>query len=216
MNLFKLRITRDLLGTQATEPARAEPTRRTLRARNQGIRLAPAPLSGPTFIHLSGDASLLPGRLFGQDGQRRQDLLIRRRSSARDPTRPGLPCDRKALLLRGSRPLNFAVSRHNRRVPVSFPTRPDSGLPARRDLSDRIPYRERVHGRSRAGDAWDTYLLLWSAIERYASLRWGFGGGPMQRINNLVHEPAFGCALERHATPGRVVSRADNPCTETG
>jgi gamma-glutamylcyclotransferase (GGCT)/AIG2-like uncharacterized protein YtfP len=55
------------------------------------------------------------------------------------------------------------------------------------------------------------YLLLWSAIERYASLRWGFGGGPAQRVKKLAREPAFVQALQQHAQPGRVVYRADNP-----
>jgi gamma-glutamylcyclotransferase (GGCT)/AIG2-like uncharacterized protein YtfP len=55
------------------------------------------------------------------------------------------------------------------------------------------------------------YLLLWSAIERYASLRWGFGGGPVQRVKKLAREPAFVRALQEHAAPGRVVYRADNP-----
>jgi hypothetical protein len=55
------------------------------------------------------------------------------------------------------------------------------------------------------------YLLLWSAIERYASLRWGFAGGPVQRVRNLAREPAFSRALREHAQPGRVVYRADNP-----
>jgi gamma-glutamylcyclotransferase (GGCT)/AIG2-like uncharacterized protein YtfP len=55
------------------------------------------------------------------------------------------------------------------------------------------------------------YLLLWSAIERYASLRWGFGGGPAQRVKRLARDPAFVQALQRHAQPGRVVYRADNP-----
>jgi gamma-glutamylcyclotransferase (GGCT)/AIG2-like uncharacterized protein YtfP len=55
------------------------------------------------------------------------------------------------------------------------------------------------------------YLLLWSAIERYASLRWGFGGGPVQRVKKLAREPVFVRALQRHAERGRIVYRADNP-----
>jgi hypothetical protein len=55
------------------------------------------------------------------------------------------------------------------------------------------------------------YLLLWSAIERFASLRWGFADGPTQRVMNLASEPAFAIALKKHATSGRVVYRADKP-----
>jgi hypothetical protein len=54
------------------------------------------------------------------------------------------------------------------------------------------------------------YLLLWSAIERYASLRWGFGGGPAQRVKKLAREPAFVRALQQHAEPGALFYRADN------
>jgi hypothetical protein len=55
------------------------------------------------------------------------------------------------------------------------------------------------------------YLLLWSAIERYCSLRWGFRGGPVQRVRRLADEPLFVRALEEHAQPGRIVYRADDP-----
>lgn len=55
------------------------------------------------------------------------------------------------------------------------------------------------------------YLLLWSAIERYTSLRWGFGGGPSERVRNLERDPVFARALREHAEPGRTVYRADNP-----
>jgi gamma-glutamylcyclotransferase (GGCT)/AIG2-like uncharacterized protein YtfP len=47
------------------------------------------------------------------------------------------------------------------------------------------------------------YLLLWSAIERYASLRWGFGGGPVQRVKKLARDPAFVRARARTARRGR-------------
>jgi hypothetical protein len=55
------------------------------------------------------------------------------------------------------------------------------------------------------------YLLLWSAIERYASLRWGFDGGVMQRVGRVAREASFAQALTAHATPGRMVYRADDP-----
>ena len=55
------------------------------------------------------------------------------------------------------------------------------------------------------------YLLLWSAIERYACLRWGFAGGPVQRVKRLAQEEAFVRGLREHSQVGRVVYRADDP-----
>jgi hypothetical protein len=55
------------------------------------------------------------------------------------------------------------------------------------------------------------YLLLWTAIERYCTLRWGFGSDPVQRVKMLAHEPVFAAALKRHVRERRTVYRADKP-----
>ena len=56
------------------------------------------------------------------------------------------------------------------------------------------------------------YLLLWSSIERYTSLRYGLGGDVMRHIRQLADEPRFGEALREHVQePGRCVYRADRP-----
>jgi hypothetical protein len=55
------------------------------------------------------------------------------------------------------------------------------------------------------------YLLLWTSIERYCTLRWGFGLGPAQRVKRLASEPAFVSALRRHVGEERTVFRADKP-----
>lgn len=56
------------------------------------------------------------------------------------------------------------------------------------------------------------YLLLWAAIERYATLRWGFQrDGVWQRVKQLAQEPAFISALQRSVTEPRTVRRADDP-----
>lgn len=76
------------------------------------------------------------------------------------------------------------------------------------------PFRARPEGREEIRSFFRyqmAYLLLWSAIERYSSLRWGFRGGPVQRVKNLAQEPAFVRALQEYAQPGRVVHRADDP-----
>jgi hypothetical protein len=55
------------------------------------------------------------------------------------------------------------------------------------------------------------YLLLWTAIERYCTLRWGFGADPVQRVKMLAREPVFAAALKRHIRQPRTVYRADKP-----
>lgn len=55
------------------------------------------------------------------------------------------------------------------------------------------------------------YLLLWSAIERYASLRYSLAGGPMKKILRISEEPAFICALREAQPEPRIVYRADRP-----
>jgi gamma-glutamylcyclotransferase (GGCT)/AIG2-like uncharacterized protein YtfP len=56
------------------------------------------------------------------------------------------------------------------------------------------------------------YLLLWSSIERYASLRWGFGGQNVtKRVERLAEEPAFRNALAEVVKQERRVRRTDDP-----
>jgi hypothetical protein len=62
---------------------------------------------------------------------------------------------------------------------------------------------EKMHERSVRANA--------TAKHVHASLRWGFGGGPVHRVKHLAHEPAFVRALQKHAQPGREVHRADDP-----
>jgi hypothetical protein len=54
------------------------------------------------------------------------------------------------------------------------------------------------------------YLLLWSSIERYASLRYGFGDEPMPKIKQLATETAFITGLSQNVSEKRVVLRADD------
>ena len=56
------------------------------------------------------------------------------------------------------------------------------------------------------------YLLLWSSIERYVSLRWGFGSDDVtKRVERLAAEPAFCEALAKFVKEGRRVRRTDDP-----
>ena len=79
------------------------------------------------------------------------------------------------------------------------------------------------------GFAWDlkplfriemAYMLLWSAIERYCSFRYGLAGDPMNKIKRMADDPAFAAALkealkdqgEQGSTPRDItVFRADRP-----
>lgn len=55
------------------------------------------------------------------------------------------------------------------------------------------------------------YLLLWSAIERYVSLRYHFGESVMAKIKRLADEAAFFEGLKRYVKDKRDVYRADRP-----
>lgn len=55
------------------------------------------------------------------------------------------------------------------------------------------------------------YLLLWSSMERYATLRYCFSGSPMKNILKIGSEPAFRQALAESKLSRRVVFRADDP-----
>ncbi|MDN5851876.1 MAG: hypothetical protein L0K86_03330 [Actinomycetia bacterium] len=53
------------------------------------------------------------------------------------------------------------------------------------------------------------YLLLWSSIERYVSLRYHLGG--IAKVNRLATEQAFGRSLRQHVEGQRWVFRSDEP-----
>jgi hypothetical protein len=55
------------------------------------------------------------------------------------------------------------------------------------------------------------YLLLWSAIERYVSLRYHLAKDVTHKISHLADELAFVTALRSHVSKMRSVQRADNP-----
>lgn len=55
------------------------------------------------------------------------------------------------------------------------------------------------------------YLLLWSSIERYVSLRYHLGDKVMEKISQLAYEPAFAAGLLQHVKEHREVYRADRP-----
>jgi hypothetical protein len=55
------------------------------------------------------------------------------------------------------------------------------------------------------------YLLLWSSIERYVSLRYHLGGEAWKKVEHLAREPAFRSALEATVTKPREIFRADKP-----
>lgn len=55
------------------------------------------------------------------------------------------------------------------------------------------------------------YLLLWSAIERYVSLRYHLGNKVMEKVMNLASESAFSEALRNLQPAPREVYRADKP-----
>jgi hypothetical protein len=55
------------------------------------------------------------------------------------------------------------------------------------------------------------YLLLWSSIERYVSLRYHLGGGATQKVGELAREAAFVTGLRAHVHEKRTVYRADRP-----
>jgi Holliday junction resolvase RusA-like endonuclease len=55
------------------------------------------------------------------------------------------------------------------------------------------------------------YLLLWSSIERYVSLRYHLGDKVAEKVGQLANEPTFAAALKRYVTQRREVYRADRP-----
>lgn len=55
------------------------------------------------------------------------------------------------------------------------------------------------------------YLLLWSSIERYVSLRYHLGDKVMGKVKQLAGEPAFTAGLLQHVNERREVYRADRP-----
>jgi len=55
------------------------------------------------------------------------------------------------------------------------------------------------------------YLLLWSAIERYVSLRYHLGDKATAKVLHLASEPAFKDALQQQVKERREVHRADRP-----
>ncbi len=57
------------------------------------------------------------------------------------------------------------------------------------------------------------YLLLWSSIERYVSLKYHLGEKVKQKVDCLAKEPAFGSALRRVVARERTVFRASKPKT---
>jgi hypothetical protein len=59
------------------------------------------------------------------------------------------------------------------------------------------------------------YLLLWSSIERYVSLRYHLGDKVMEKVDQLAREPAFAAGLLEHVKERRFVYRADRPDQRT-
>lgn len=55
------------------------------------------------------------------------------------------------------------------------------------------------------------YLLLWSAIERYVSLRYHLGDKAAEKVKNLAHEAAFRETLKEVVKEPRNLFRADDP-----
>lgn len=55
------------------------------------------------------------------------------------------------------------------------------------------------------------YLLLWSSIERYVSLRYHLADKVMEKVDRLADEPAFAEGLRKHVKEPREVYRADRP-----
>ena len=54
------------------------------------------------------------------------------------------------------------------------------------------------------------YLLLWCAIERYASFRYNLGKKANKKIERMAEDPVFCEALKREVTESREIRRADN------
>jgi hypothetical protein len=55
------------------------------------------------------------------------------------------------------------------------------------------------------------YLLLWSAIERFATFRYHLGDKPWHKVQQLADEPSFREAVRELVATGAQVQRADHP-----
>jgi hypothetical protein len=55
------------------------------------------------------------------------------------------------------------------------------------------------------------YLLLWSSIERYVSLRYHLGDKVTEKVGQLAHESAFAKSLLQYVKDSREIYRADRP-----
>lgn len=55
------------------------------------------------------------------------------------------------------------------------------------------------------------YLLLWSSIERYVSLRYHLGDKVTAKVNHMAEEEAFVLGLQEQVLEGRRIYRADRP-----
>lgn len=55
------------------------------------------------------------------------------------------------------------------------------------------------------------YLLLWTAIERYTSLRYHLGDRATQKVMQIADEQAFARAVKRHVAGQREICRSDDP-----
>lgn len=55
------------------------------------------------------------------------------------------------------------------------------------------------------------YMLLWSAIERYLTLRYSLGENVVKKVKKLASEPAFAAALRRHVDTMNEVRRSSDP-----
>jgi hypothetical protein len=55
------------------------------------------------------------------------------------------------------------------------------------------------------------YLLLWSSIERYASLRYHLGDRAADKVMQIADDPKFGQLLKRMVTRTHRIQRADRP-----
>lgn len=55
------------------------------------------------------------------------------------------------------------------------------------------------------------YLLLWSSIERYASLRYHLGGRAVDKVMQIANDPKFLQLLKQRVTRRHRVQRADRP-----
>jgi hypothetical protein len=55
------------------------------------------------------------------------------------------------------------------------------------------------------------YMLLWSAIERYASFRYHLGDRVTEKVNGLAQNTAFQTALRDIVSEKRVIYRCDDP-----